>query len=98
VTRVGRVVRKTSLDELLQLFNVMFAGNLSLVGQRAFPELQGGGALRGDSDSAMLQTPSLLAEGKPYSRIGEELTVSYKTVLNVSSKLNTNSMSATRRI
>ena len=34
-----------------------------------------------------LQVLALLAEGKPYDTIARELSVSYKTVVNVSSQL-----------
>ncbi len=87
----GYVVKDTSPENFIEAFKKVRVGarylSDDLAMQVAFanaPERQN--PLAGLTPRE-LQTLSLLAEGKPYSRIADELNLSYKTVVNVSSQL-----------
>jgi two-component system, NarL family, invasion response regulator UvrY len=87
----GYVVKDTSSERLLEAFQKVRAGTPYLSNELAIKVALVHTPARQDPLADLtpreLQTLSLLAVGKPYGRIAEELNVSYKTVVNVSSQL-----------
>jgi two-component system, NarL family, invasion response regulator UvrY len=87
----GYVVKDTSPENFIEAFKKVRAGVRYLSGdlamQVAFANTPGQQHPLADLTPRELQTLSLLAQGKPYNRIADELNVSYKTVVNVSSQL-----------
>src|SRR5262249_42515321 len=88
---IGYVLKDTSSDELIKAFHQVRSGtpylNNDLAMQVAFVRTGARTNSLADLTPRELQTLSLLAEGKPYGRIAEELNVSYKTVVNACSQL-----------
>jgi two-component system invasion response regulator UvrY len=87
----GYVLKDASPDELVEAFRKVRAGTPYLSGDMAMQvALVRTGARRNplaDLTPRELETLSLLAQGKPYGEIAEELGVSYKTVVNTASQL-----------
>ena len=87
----GYVVKDTSPEAIMEAFQKVRAGRRylsdDLAMQVAFANTPGQQSPLAELTPRELQTLSLLAEGKPYTRIAEELNVSYKTVVNLSSQL-----------
>jgi two-component system, NarL family, invasion response regulator UvrY len=87
----GYVVKDTSADHFRDAFEKVRAGQAYLSNELAMQVALAHAPARHDPLAELtpreLQTLSLLAKGRPYSRIAEELNVSYKTVVNVSSQL-----------
>jgi two-component system, NarL family, invasion response regulator UvrY len=86
----GYILKDTAVDDLLEAFQAVQVGNSYLS-----PDLASQVAVRTPSRQdplaeltpRQLQTLTLLAEGKDYSRIARDLNVSYKTVVKVSYQL-----------
>jgi two-component system, NarL family, invasion response regulator UvrY len=87
----GYVVKDTSSANLMEAFQKVRTGtpylSNDLAVQVALVHAPSRQNPLGELTPRELQTLSLLAAGKPYGRIAEELNVSYKTVVNVSSQL-----------
>jgi two-component system, NarL family, invasion response regulator UvrY len=87
----GYVLKDTSSEELVKAVQQVSTGAPYLAGDLAMKVAIAGSGTRGNPLSALtpreLQVLALLADGKSYDRIGNELNVSYKTVVNVSSQL-----------
>jgi two-component system, NarL family, invasion response regulator UvrY len=87
----GYVLKDTSPGELMKAFEQIRIGkpylNEDLAMQVALVHTPARQSPLAELTPRELQTLSLLAEGKPYGRIAEELNVSYKTVVNVCSQL-----------
>ena len=87
----GYVVKDTSPEAITEAFQKVRAGRRylsdELAMQVAFANAPGQQSPLAELTPRELQMLSLLAEGKPYTRIAEELNVSYKTVVNLSSQL-----------
>jgi len=87
----GYVLKDTSSEDLLEAFEKVRAGKPYLSNDLAMQVALVHTPARQNPLAELtpreLQTLALLAEGKPYGRIAEEINVSYKTVVNVSSQL-----------
>jgi two-component system invasion response regulator UvrY len=87
----GYVIKDASADELMKAFKQVLAGTPYLSNDLAMQVALVRTGLQAnplaDLTPRELQTLSLLAQGKPYGRIAEELNVSYKTVVNACTQL-----------
>jgi two-component system invasion response regulator UvrY len=87
----GYVLKDTASEDLVEAFEKVRTGTPHLSPELAMQVALAGASARRDPLADLtpreLQTLSLLAEGKPYGRIADELNVSYKTVVNTCSQL-----------
>jgi DNA-binding NarL/FixJ family response regulator len=87
----GYILKDTSSDEFMKAFRKVRGGqhylSHELASQIAFMEARGNRSPLKEMTLRELQTLSLIAEGKPYIAIADELHVSYKTVVNTCAQL-----------
>jgi two-component system invasion response regulator UvrY len=93
VGATGYVLKDAPSEEVVKAFNKVRAGtpylSHDLAADVAFMEARGKSNPLRAMTLRELQTLALIAEGKPYGAIAEELNVSYKTVANTCAQLKT---------
>jgi len=98
---IGYVLKDTSSEELMKAFEAVQAGKAYLSRELAVQvAMMQTPARQNPLDELTpreLQTLSLLAAGRPYDRVAQDLNVTYKTEVNVSYQLNGSWMRATCR-
>lgn len=86
----GYLLKDTGADEFLDAFRALRCGQPFLSSALALPvALLGVGGSNKRMTRRELQTLALLADGKAYAQIADELAISYKTVANTCSQLKT---------
>jgi DNA-binding NarL/FixJ family response regulator len=89
----GYLLKDTAPEDLIEALDALRAGkpylSHKIAVQMALLGTRGQGKLLSEATPRELQTLALLAEGKNYGQIAEDLGVSYKTVANTCSRLKT---------
>lgn len=87
----GYILKDTAVDDLLEAVRAVQVGNSylshELASQAAMPRTPSKQDPLAELTPRQLETLTLLAEGKDYSRIAQDLNVSYKSVVNMSYQL-----------
>jgi two-component system invasion response regulator UvrY len=87
----GYILKDTAAQDLVDAVEAVQGGNAylshDLAVQVALARTRARQSPLAELTPRELQTLTLLAEGKPYGGIAEELNVSYKTVVNISAQL-----------
>ncbi|HMR92716.1 MAG TPA: sugar transferase [Chitinophagaceae bacterium] len=89
VTKIGKILRNTSLDELPQLFNVL-KGDMSLVGNRPLPLYEAASLTTNDTVERFMAPAGITGLWQVKKRGRSEMSVEERIMLDISYARNAN--------